>query len=174
MNKENIDLRTNVIRKTFNDQRPIKCLTPKKIREVDEDIYPGGDIFTTEDGEFIDLEFQMTDFDENELVKYVEFAEALYEKHRKHIHIYIICPNNIYVCVKECKIVSEAEFTIKLACIEEDPCEIIFKMITRKIENGEPLTPDDIMALEMLPVKCNPKMRNFYRREYIRIMNRVL
>ena len=57
----------------------------------------------------IDLEFQMTDFDENELVKYVEFAEALYEKHRKHIHIYIICPNNIYVCVKECKIVSEAE-----------------------------------------------------------------
>ena len=34
MNKENIDLRTNVIRKTFNDQRPIKCLTPKKIRET--------------------------------------------------------------------------------------------------------------------------------------------
>ena len=91
MNKENIDLRTNVIRKTFNDQRPIKCLTPEKIREVDEDIYPGGDIFTTDDGEFIDLEFQTTDFDENELVKYVEFAEALYKKHHKPISIYIIC-----------------------------------------------------------------------------------
>lgn len=174
MNKENINLRTNVIRKTFNDQRPIKCLTPEKIREIDEDLYQGGDIFTTEDGEFIDLEFQMSDFDEDELVKYVEFAEALYEKHQKRISIYIICPNNLDVCVKECRIFSEADFTIKLACIEEDPCEIIFKMITRKIENGEPLTLDDIMALEMLPVKCNPKMRNFYRREYFRIMNKIL
>ena len=69
MNKKDFDLRVNVIQKTFNDMRKIKCSTPKHEREIGEDIYPGGDIFTTEDGEFIDLEFQIDDFDEDERMK---------------------------------------------------------------------------------------------------------
>lgn len=77
---EDYNIRTKVIEKTFNDNRKIKYPTPEHLRAVDDGIYPGGDIFTTEDGELIDLEFQMTDFDEDELVKYVELAEALYEK----------------------------------------------------------------------------------------------
>ena len=80
MNKKDFNTRTKIIRETFDDKRAIKCPTPENVRQLDENVYPGGDIFTTEDGDFIDLEFQMEDFDENELVKYVEFAEALYEK----------------------------------------------------------------------------------------------
>ena len=173
MNKKDFKMRTKVIEKTFNDMRKIKCVTPKEIRRVDEDIYPGGDIFTTENGEFIDLEFQMDDFDENELVKYIELAEALYERHQKKVSIYIICPNNINICVKECKIMSEADFTIKLACIEEDPCEIILQMIKNKIKNNEMLDGDDLHALAMFPVKCMPEKRNYFRKEYFRIMNKI-
>lgn len=173
MNKKDFKIRAKVIRETFDDTRAIKCPTPEKIRQLDEDIYQGGDIFTTEDGDFIDLEFQMEDFDENELVKYVEFAEALYEKHKKHVSIYIICPKDINVSVKECEIKSKADFIIRLACIEEDPCKIVLKVIKNKIKNGETLNGDDLHALSMLHVMCNPKDRNYYLKEYFRILNEI-
>lgn len=173
MNKEDFKIRAKVIRETFDDTREIKCPTPEKIRQLDEDIYPGGDLFTTEDGDFIDLEFQMEDFDENELVKYVEFAEALYEKHGKHVSIYIICPKDIHISVKECEIKSRADFIIRLACIEEDPCKIVLKVIKNKIKNGETLNGDDLHALSMLHVMCNPKDRKYYLKEYFKIVSEI-
>lgn len=171
MNQEDFNLRTNVIQKTFNDMRKIKCIASENTRRVGENVYPGGDIFTTEDGEIIDLEFQETDFDEEELVKYVELAEELYKNNQKHVSIYIICPNNINIRVKECEIMSEADFTIKLACIEEDPCDIILTVIKNKIKNKEPLNEDDIRILTMLPVKCKPEKRKFFLKEYFKIIN---
>lgn len=173
MNKKDFKIRAKVIRETFDDTREIKCPTPEKIRQLDDHIYPGGDIFTTEDGDFIDLEFQMDDFDENELVKYVEFAEALYEKHKKHVSIYIICPKDINVSVKECEIKSRADFIIRLACIEEDPCKIVLKVIKNKIKNGEVLNGDDLHALSMLHLMCKPKDRKYYLKEYFRIIKEI-
>ena len=173
MNEKDFNVRTKVIRETFNDMRTIKCATPENIRKVNEDIYQGGDIFTTEDGDFIDLEFQLDDFDEDELVKYVELAESLYEKHQKHISIYIICPKGINICVKECEIKSEADFTIKLACIQEDPCKIVLDAIKNKVKNGDLLNGDDLFALSILPVMCSQEDRNYYRKEYFRIMNKI-
>lgn len=173
MNKKEFDLRKKVIQKTFNDDRKIKYPTPQHLRAVDGGIYPGGDIFTTEDGDLIDLEFQITDFDEDELVKYVELAEALYEKNHCHISIYIICPNRTNVCVKECEIMSHAEFTIKLACVEEDPCKIILNAIKAKVKNHELLDGDDLHALSMLQVMCRKEDRNYYRREYFKIINKI-
>lgn len=174
MNKKDFKIRTKVIRETFFDTRKIKCETPPEIRKVDDDIHPGGDVFTTEEGDFIDLEFQMDDFDIDELIKYVEFAEELYKKHQKHVAIYIICPQNVNVSVKECEIKSEADFTIKLACVAEDPCEIVLNVIKNKVKNGEILDGDDLHALAMLPVMCEEKKRNHYRREYFKIMNMLV
>lgn len=173
MKKEEFNLKTKVIQKTFNDNRKIKYPTPHHMRTVDEGTYPGGDIFTTEDGDLIDLEFQMTDFDEDELVKYVELAEALYEKNRCHISIYIICPHETDVRVKECEIMSPADFTIKVACVEEDPCKIILKAIKHKVKNHELLNGDDLHALSMLQVMCRKEERNYYRREYFKIINKI-
>lgn len=173
MNEKDFKIRTKVIRETFNDTRKIKCATPENIRRLDGDIYQGGDIFTTEDGDFIDLELQMDDFDEDELVKYVELAEALYDKHQKHVSIYIICTRDVKVCVKECEIKSEADFTIKLACIHEDPCKIILEGIKNKIRRGDIIDGDDLFALSLLPVMCNSEEKNYYRKEYFKIINRI-
>ena len=90
MNEDYLELRKELIRKTFKDKRKIKCLTPEDVRMLDDDVYPGGEIFTTEDGEFIDLEFQINDFDEVVLAKDVGFSSSLYEKHHKKFSIYII------------------------------------------------------------------------------------
>ena len=171
MNESDFNLRTKLIKETFNDDRVIKCRTPEHLRELDENVHQGGDIFTTEDGEFIDFEYQLKDFDEVELTKYVEFAENLYEKHKKHVSVYILCPKDINVSVKECPIKSEADFTIKLACNQEDLCHMILKAIKNKIRNEEYLSVEDLHILANLPVKCAKKDRNYFRLEYFRIIN---
>ena len=173
MNKTEFDYKTRKIRDTFNDTRKIKCIAPKHAIMLDEGVHPGGDVFTTEDGDFIDFEIQLRDFDEEELAKYVEFAENLYEKHKKHVSVYILCPKNIDVTVKECPLKSEADFTIKLACSQDDPCHFILDLIKNKLRNNLVLDCDDINAVEMLPVMCNRKDRHYFRVESIKIMNRI-
>lgn len=172
MDKKDFDIRTKFIREIFKDPRPIKCQTPEEVRKLDENIHPGGDIFTTEDGEFIDFEFQINDFDEEELIKYVEFAENLYEKHEKHVSVYLLCPKNVDVSVKECTIKSESDFTIKLACSQEDLCHILLNGIKTKLKNDEILNGDDLYLLSVLPVWCERKDRNYFRLEYLKIINR--
>ncbi|MBE6500118.1 MAG: hypothetical protein E7Z80_06215 [Methanobrevibacter thaueri] len=173
MKNKEFAIKTKTISETFNDKRPIKCIVAKDMLELDENIHQGGDIFKTENGDLIDLEFQLQDFNEEELVKYVEFAEALYEKTNKHISVYLICPKNIDVLVKECEIKSEADFTIRLSCIAEDPCQIILNNIKHKLNRGEIIDCYDLETLEKLPLVCNKKDRNYFRLEYLKIINRI-
>lgn len=173
MDKENYELKTKIIQEIFDDSRTIKCPTPENIRAVGEDIYQGGDVFTTEDGEFIDLELQLTNFDEDELIKYIGFAEALYEKHQKPISIYIICPKSIDVCVKECVIRSHADFIIRLSRVDMDPCKIALEAIKNKIKNSRMIDGEDVFALSMLSMLCRPEERDFYLKEYLKAMNEI-
>ncbi len=173
MNQKEYLVKTEIIRKTFSDERKIKCQTPTEDLKLDENVHKGGDIFTTEEGEFIDFELQLRDFDEEELTKYVEFAENLYEKHQKHVSVYLLCPRDINVCVKECTIKSEADFTIKLAKVPEDSCKIILEGIKNKLKNKEKLDCDDLHALAYLPVMCDKEERNYYRMEYFKIINQL-
>lgn len=171
MNNHYLNQPERIIRETFNDTRKIKCVTPEYVRRLDDNVHPGGVIFTTENGEFIDFEIQFEDFDEYELAKYIEFAENLYEKHQKHVSVYLLCPLNINVSVRECPIKSDADFTIKLACSEEDPCHIILNQIKHKISQDILLDDEDYNVLDMLPVKCARKDRNYFRVETLKIIN---
>lgn len=172
MNELEFKIKTEMIKETFNDDKTIKCVTPEHIRQVDDGVYPGGDVFTTEDGEFIDFEYQLVDFDEEELAKYIGFAENLYEKHHKKVWVYLVCPKNIDVRVREIKIKSDADFTIKLFCSQEDPCQMILDHIKSKIRKNECLDKEDLNALEMLPTMCNKKDRYYFRVESLKIINR--
>ena len=173
MKKDEFEIKKKMIKETFDDERPIKCITPPGTLEVDDEIHQGGDIFITEDGDYIDLEYQLNDFDEEELVKYVEFAEELYEKTKRHISIYLMCPKNVNVCVREFEIKSQADFTIRLACIGYDPCQMILNEIKQKMKRGEYLDCKDIEILENLPVRCAKKDRNYFRLECFKIINRM-
>lgn len=172
MNKTEFDFKSRTIREVFSDTRKI-CIAPKHEIMLDEGVHPGGDIFTTEDGEYIDFETQLKDFDAEELAKYVEFAENLYEKHQKKVSVYILCPKNISVNVRECPLKSDADFKIKLACSQDDICHLILNRIKNKLKNEIALDCDDINAVEMLPVMCNRYDRNYFRVESIKILNMV-
>ena len=172
MNDCDFNKMQKLFRETFNDERKIKCVTPEHVRRLDDNVHPGGIVITTEDGEFIDFEIQLKDFDEVELAKYVEFAENLYEKHRRKVSVYLLCSKDIDVLVKECRIKSESDFTIKLACSTEDYCHMALNAIKNKIRNHICLDEEDLEILEDLPLKCDKKDRNYFRVEYFKIINR--
>ena len=150
MNEQDFEIKAKIIRETFNDKRKIKY----PLCENFENICGGENIFTTEDGQVIDLELFIGDFREGELKKYVKLAERLYDKTEKHVSIYIICPDASRIYVKECEIQSEANFTIKLACFNENPAQLILNVIQEKLKNGEMLDDDDIFAILMIPLMC--------------------
>lgn len=174
MNSKNNKIRAKIIRERFNDKRRIEGPVSAEELQIDDDVHQGGDIYRTKDGDFIDLEFQEKDFDVEELVKYVELAEDIYEKHHRKVSIYIICPDNINVCVREFPIKSEADFTIKLAKIEEHPAEYILKDVKRKIRNMEMLDENDIDELENSPMMYGRKERHDHRIEVFKIMNKII
>ena len=114
MNEEEIKL----IRKAFRDERKIIERTPDEIRSVDKKFYQGGSVYTTEDGELIDLEIQDRDYDIEDHVNYIEFAEALYEKTKKRVNVYVYCAPSIKINIQLYKIPSDADFKIRLAQIK--------------------------------------------------------
>ena len=79
MDKENIEYKIQIIKDAFDEKRNIIGYAPNEMIKVNEDCHQGGDIFITDENELIDLEYQMKNFDEAELAKYVELAEELYE-----------------------------------------------------------------------------------------------
>ncbi|WP_432645460.1 hypothetical protein [Methanobrevibacter sp.] len=171
MSSQDFTMKTKIIEETFNDKRKIKCQIPIQNLKLKPHIYQEGSIFITENDEIIDLELQITDFTEDELVKYIELAEALYETNNKQVSIYIICPNTVNICMKECEIKSEADFKIKLASITENPAQIVLDIIKNKIKKGEKLDNKDLFALSMMPVVCKKEERNYFRKEYFKIIN---
>ena len=88
MNNEKIRPEIQIIKEAFQEKRNIIDYAPEEMIQVSEYCHNGGDIFITEEGELIDLEYQMKDFDEEELVKYIELAEELYEKNKRVIKIF--------------------------------------------------------------------------------------
>lgn len=171
MNQKDFEKQKEIIREKFGEPRKITCITPKDAVGVDDGVLNGGDIFATEDGEIIYLDYHLVDFDVVELAKYIELAENLYEKYRKKVNIFLICPRTVNVSVRECPIKSDSDFSIKLYCSQDDPCEVILEGIKSKIRNNALLTRRDISEVEMLPVICNRKDRNYYRVESLRIIN---
>ena len=60
-----------------------------------------------------------------------------------------------------------------LACVQENPAQIILDVIKNKISKGELLDGDDLHALSMLPLICKKEDRNYFRKEYFRIINKL-
>ena len=111
MNTEEIEL----IRRAFRDDREIVEKIPDEEKYVDNKYYQGGSVYRTADGEFIDLEIQTRDYDIEDHVNYIEFAEQFYEKHKKRVNIYVYCVPSVKINLKLYNIKSDADFKIRLA-----------------------------------------------------------
>ncbi len=172
MKVKDLNLTENVIKETFDDDRKIVSLVKVGDLKINCDVNQESDIFITSDGDFIYLGFQQENFTEEELARYIELAEEIYEEYSQDISIYILCPKSIDICVREFEIYSEASFTIKLACIDEDPCEILLNGIKNKIKtNGKP-SEEDLKALAKLHEWCRKEDKHYYLMEYLKILNK--
>ena len=160
-----------IIKEAFEEKREIIGFAPQEMTCIDnQDSLE--DVFITDSGELIDLEFQMVDFDEVELAKYVELAEKLYEKNNVSISIYVLCPAIINVTAPECTIKSDAEFTIKLSCFDESPAFDILSEIKEKFDNNMELNENDIDALETIPMMGPKEERTRLRIECFRLIKK--
>ncbi|WP_407415712.1 hypothetical protein [Methanobrevibacter sp.] len=172
MKQTELETKNKLISQSFNDPRKLKY-PPEEVRlKLDDELFSESEIFQTDDGEYIYFDVQISDFHEEELVRYVEIAEKLYEIVKEQVYIYILCAKTANVFVKEFEILSEATFTIRLARDDSDPAEIILNVIKRKIADHELLDKDDIHALLMIPMICDKEKINHYRLESFRILNR--
>ena len=120
-----------------------------------------------------DLLSETDDFTIDELIKYIEFAEELYEKHHRHVSVYLLCPDIVDVYVREGEIKSEADFTIKLACVEQNLPQMTLDIIKNKLKREGFLDREDLEILEILPVVCKRKDRKYFRRECLKIKNEI-
>lgn len=174
MSRENLILNEELIKETFNEDVKLKIEIPESERCLNEDQFITGDLFESIDGKLVKVCYHFTDFTPTELAKFSEYAEELYAEYGKEVTIYIICHKNINVCVKECEIYSEADFSIKLIMVDADPAVFTYGKIRWKFDNGIPLDSNDLFLLKRLPVICERKNRKFFREEYFRIMNKIL
>ena len=141
--------------------------------EVSDECHQGGDIFITEEGELIDLEYQLKDFDEEELAKYGELAEELYEKNEVPISIYVLCSTTVNVLIPEIPIKSEAVFNIRLACLDDNPIYDTLYQIKEKVEKEIRLDDEDLMDLINMPVMVPKKDRKKLRIECIKLLRKA-
>ena len=75
MNREDFQIDTILIRTEFDDQRPLRKLPEELEMKLDPKIVETGSTFIADDGEIVYFTLQLTDFREDELVKYAEIAE---------------------------------------------------------------------------------------------------
>lgn len=174
MNNEKITQEIQIIKEVFDEKRNIIDYAPKEMIQVSEYCHNGGDIFITEEGELIDLEYQMKDFDEEELVKYIELAEELYEKNNVDISIYILCPKTIKVTAPEIPIKTNATFNIKLACFEGNPVYSMLYHIKEKIDKNIPINEEDFDNLLIIPMMGPPEYKRQLRIECFKLLKRVM
>jgi hypothetical protein len=159
-----------IIKEVFDEKRKIIGYAPREMTAVADDNCKGGDIFITEKNELIVLDYQMTDFDEVELVNYIELAEKLFERNGVSISIYIICPKTINITVPECSIKSTANFTIKLASMQPNPAYESLYRIKEKINRKIKLTDEDLETLSRIPMEVAEKDKRNLRIECLRLL----
>lgn len=169
---ENLETeKIEIIKEAFEEKREIIGFAPKEMACIANQNFLE-DVFITDSGELIYLEYQIVDFDEIELAKYVEIAEKLYEKNNVCISIYVLCPKTINVTAPECTIKSDAEFTIKLACYQGNPAYDVFNKIKEKVDRNMELNENDIDALERIPMMGPKEERTRLRIECFRLIKK--
>ena len=157
----------NVITNLFDEKRTI-------IPEVlEENLNGDGEVFKTQNGEIIYFELQLDNFNIDELIRYTGIMETLYSKYKVHCTACILCADGVEVQVCEMPIKSEADFTIKLAQSDMNPCDVVLDVIKTKMRNGELLDEGDIHALQVLPMMCSKDKRDYYRKKVFAIMNEI-
>lgn len=149
-----------IIRNTFKDRRDMF--------EIDQDLF----LLATQDG-IVKLSMQFGDFDPEALAGIVEECEELYEEFGVTIYNYILLSPHNKVTVAEQDILSEADFTIRLAMLQEDPIAIAFEMIEEKIRNSQ-ITEMDMNILHILPMMADKENRKEVRAKASELLTKIL
>lgn len=160
---DDMSVKISAVERIFREKLNVVPLPLEEIPDVE------GDIFRTDDSNIIYVEMLLRDFSVDELVRMVSISEALCDKYDCHCTCYILCYGD--VTVNEMPILSDKDFTIRLAQSDMNHCEVILNIVKSKLMRGILLDEEDINALYKLPMVCKVEDRNFYRKEVFNILN---
>lgn len=131
------------------------------------------DAFVTSKGEIAIFDVIFEEFGAKELSEVVSTAESFGDAFETQVNIFLVTTPTTRITVAEQSIQSRFDFTIKLACITDEPHDIVLKIIKDKMAHGIELDEDDIMALQMIRVMCPPEARQRVSEEVFKIITQL-
>lgn len=135
--------------------------------EKNEEIYMDCDGLWNGEVHTIAMKAILGDFGPEELADAVEIAEILYDKYKKPVILCLGMDEMHEVTVPEMSIKSEADFSIRLSCM--DMYKVALKRIKERIAYG--ITDDsDKQVLETLPMHVPSSKRKEVREECFRLL----
>lgn len=151
----------DIIRDVFQDNR--------RMFEIEEELF----VLADEPG-VVRVSMHFGDFTPESLAEITEEAEELYERFGNvPVFSYIVLDRYSNVTVAEHKIVSEADFTIKVAKVQGDPIAMAFKMIEERIANRQ-ITERDINMLHILPMMADKGQRKSVRAKASELLTKAM
>lgn len=149
-----------IIRNSFKDKRDMF--------EINKNLF----LLTKEAG-LVKFQFYFGDITPEVLAEITEECETLWKEYGLPIFHYSMLDSKSRVTVPEGTIKSEADFTIKVAMMKEDPISIMLKIIEEKI-NENSITEMDINALHIIPMMADENKKTETKIKTEELLNRII
>lgn len=107
--------------------------------------------YVMKDGSWTHLEFQSTDGGKKDLKRFRAYEAVTSHQNDVDVQTYVLYSGNIDNPVTELK-TGFNTYCVKPIIMKGRRAEEVFENITRKLENGEPLTKEDLVPLTLCPL----------------------
>lgn len=149
-----------IIRNVFNDKRDMF--------EIERNLF----LLDNTEG-IVNFQVYFGDITPKALAEITEECENLWKKFGLPIYNYILIDSKSKVKVPEHMIQSEADFTIKISVMQEDPIQMMFNIIEEKILNNQ-ITEMDINILHILPMMAKDEDRLKIRTKTNELLSKIM
>lgn len=169
MKNENFEEKIEIIKMQFDEPRKIIGKASDDIQKISEKYGIYGDVYETQDYEYIASVIIDENFTYKVLNQMKEYGEELYERNHKPVSIYILGSPHVENMITEHVIESTAEIVIKFSKMEYSDAYEIYWHLKGLVENNIKLNKDDQFALSMIPMMGPPEDKRNLRIECLKI-----
>ena len=171
--KDHDEMAYDLIETIFGDFREIDGKASDEIQSISKKHEIEADIYKTKNNELISYGLTNEDFGNNELKKYKEYGEELYEKSGKEVCIYILgLPHIKFNATNDFE--TPAKIKINISLMEYNSTYETLRHIKSLVENRQKLDSDDLFALKMIPTMGPPEDKRFLRIECLKLCKTIV
>ncbi|WP_296888599.1 hypothetical protein [uncultured Methanobrevibacter sp.] len=171
--KDHDEMAYGLIETIFGDFREIDGKASDEIQSISKKHKIEADIYKTKNNELISYGLTNEDFGNEELEKYKEYGEELYEKSGKEVCIYILgSPHIKFNATNDFE--TPAKIKINISLMEYSSTYETLRHIKSLVENRQKLDSEDLFALKMIPTMGPPEDKRFLRIECLKLWKTIV